>query len=217
MKVVIATTNQGKFKQYKELFKELGNKVEFVSLGDLGYTKEVIEDADTFEGNSLLKATQVCTDTGLITVADDSGLCVDALNGAPGVYTARYAGKNATKLESLNLLLSNMVDFKNEERTAHFVCVITCLFPNGKKIVSRGECHGHLATEIMNISEGITYDPIFIPNGYTKTLSMFSPEERVKINHRGIAARKFIEEFKKVVGDIKGIKIEFKEQVTIKF
>ncbi|MDD4275935.1 MAG: RdgB/HAM1 family non-canonical purine NTP pyrophosphatase [Clostridia bacterium] len=199
MKVVIATTNQGKFKQYKELFKELNTEIELLSLTDINYTKEVIENADTFEGNSLLKATQVCKDTGLITIADDSGLCVDALNGAPGVYTARYAGKNATKLESLNLLLNNMVNLKNEERTAHFVCVITCLCPNSKKIVSRGECHGHIANEIMNINEGITYDPIFIPNVYNKTLSMFSAEERVQINHRGIATRKFIKEFKKLL------------------
>jgi len=199
MKVVIATTNQGKFKQYQELFKELNNKVEFVSLNDINYTKEVIENADTFEGNSLLKATQVFNDTGLTTIADDSGLCVDALNGAPGVYTARYAGKNATKLQSLNLLLGNMINVKDENRTAHFVCVITCLLPNKIKIVSRGECNGHIAKEISNINEGITYDPIFIPNGYNKTLSAFTQDERVKINHRGIAARKFITEFKKLL------------------
>ena len=199
MKIVLATTNKGKIKQYKELFKELSSEVEFISLDDIGYNKEVIEDADTFEGNSMLKAKQVCADTGYITMADDSGLCVDALNGAPGVYTARYAGKYATRKEALEFMLSEIRNVPVEKRTAKFVCVITCLFPSGDKIISRGECNGHISTEIQNIASGITFDPIFIPSGYDKTLSLFSDEERVKVNHRGNAARQFIKDLNKYI------------------
>jgi XTP/dITP diphosphohydrolase len=187
--IVIATTNSPKFKQMKYALSKLGKQYHFYSLKDIKYTKQIAEDESTFSANSLIKARQVCKDTGYITIADDSGLCIDALAGRPGVFTSRYDGENATRKHQLNKLLNEIKNIKDPFRTAKFVCVVTCVFPNGKVVQTRGELKGKLSTKIININDGLTHDPIFIPKGYNVTMSKLTTDEKLKINHRGRAIR----------------------------
>ncbi|MDR3329650.1 MAG: RdgB/HAM1 family non-canonical purine NTP pyrophosphatase [Mycoplasmataceae bacterium] len=190
--IVIATTNKPKFEQMKFALSKLGKQYHFLSLKDIGYKKEIIEDGKTFRENSLIKAKQVCHDTGYITIADDSGLCVDVLNGKPGVYTSRYGGTNSTRKAQLTKLLNEIKNVSDSKRGAQFVCVISCVFPNGEVIQTTGKLCGKLSKKIVNINDGLTHDPIFIPNGYTVTMSKLSIEKKLKINHRGRAIQKLI-------------------------
>jgi XTP/dITP diphosphohydrolase len=187
--IVIATTNLPKFKQKKFALRALGTQYHFLNLRDINYQKQIIENGATFSANSLIKAKQVCKDTSCITIADDSGLCVDALDGKPGVFTSRYGGEGTTRKHKLTKLLNAIKNVKSPLRTAKFVCVITCAFPNGKIIQTHGELKGKLSTKIININDGLTHDPIFIPNGYKVTMSKLTVEEKLKINHRGKAIR----------------------------
>ncbi|MDR1235070.1 MAG: RdgB/HAM1 family non-canonical purine NTP pyrophosphatase [Mycoplasmataceae bacterium] len=192
MKIVIATNNPDKFIQMTKALSILGKKHTFLSLDDIGYHKPIKENGKTFEENSLLKAKQVCKETGYVTIADDSGLCVDTLKGKPGVYTNRYAGVDATRLQQLLKLLHAVQHIDDPKRTAQFVCVITCMFPDGKIIQTKGILKGKLSKKIINIENGLTHDPIFIPKNYNKTMSKLSLKEKLKINHRGQAIRKLI-------------------------
>lgn len=194
MKIVIASSNQGKLSQFKTLFKELSDQVEFLSLTDIGYDKEIIEDGTTYEENSLIKANQIVSETGYIALGEDSGLNIDALPGELGLYTARF-GKGLTKQQKLELVLEKLKNVPHEKRIASFISVITCKFPNGDILQTKGTLHGHITTEIVNIDGGMAYTPIFVPVGSEKTLSQLTEEELVKVNHRGIAARKFVIEF----------------------
>jgi XTP/dITP diphosphohydrolase len=195
--IVIATNNVDKFKQIIQGLKNLKNKCRFLSLKDIKYNKPIIENKRTFKGNSLLKAKQICHDTGYITIAEDSGLCVDALNGKPGVFTSRYAGENATRKEQLMKLLNAMRNVCTAKRTAYFISIVTCVFPNGKVLQTEGKLNGSIASTIININNGLTHDPIFIPKGYKVTMSKLSIYEKLKINHRGQALRKLIKIFPK--------------------
>ena len=141
MKVIIATGNRHKVAELSELFAPYNNKgYEFVSMRDAGFTGDIVEDADTFEGNALIKARTVCEATGCIAIADDSGLCVDALDGKPGVFSARYAGELADDGRNNAKLLAELRDVPEEKRTARFCCVIAAAFPDGKTVVAQGEC-----------------------------------------------------------------------------
>jgi XTP/dITP diphosphohydrolase len=124
--------------------------------------------------------------SGEITIADDSGLMVDALGGAPGVLSARFAGEDGNDAKNNEKLLRLLSGVKSEERTARFVSVITLMYPNGKKIVARGECEGHILYQERG-SNGFGYDPLFVPVGYDKTFAELSAEEKNKISHRAIA------------------------------
>jgi XTP/dITP diphosphohydrolase len=124
--IVLVTTNQQKLKQMKFALKPLESKYQFVALNDIHYQKEIIENKRTFKGNSLLKAKQVCKDTGFITIAEDSGLCIDALNGAPGIHTHRFAGIKATRKQQLSKVLNKIKEIKHPYRTAYFISVVTC-------------------------------------------------------------------------------------------
>ncbi|GHU51058.1 non-canonical purine NTP pyrophosphatase [Bacilli bacterium] len=194
-KIVIASNNTKKIEQMRHALSVLGSNYEIVGLKDIGYAKEIIEDGKTFEENSLKKAMQIYNDTGYIAIADDSGLCVDAMNGAPGVYTARYAGENATRKEKLEKMLDELKDVKDPNRTAKFVCVISCVISKNSIIQTRGELNGKISTKIVNIEDGLTQDPIFIPEGSDKTMSQFTTDEKLAISHRGKAIRKFVSEF----------------------
>jgi XTP/dITP diphosphohydrolase len=201
MKIVIATNNKGKVAQFREIFKD-EKGITFLTLADINYTKEMVEktidEGGTFEENSFIKANQICTDTGYIAVADDSGLIVDALNGRPGLDTALYAGgHDAPQIVKLNTMLDELKNVEPKNRTAKFVCHITCCFPDGKVIRTNGEVKGKIGTKILSIQNGFGFDPIFIPDGYDKTLSELTTDERVKINHRGKAVRAFLKEIKK--------------------
>ena len=186
MKLVLASKNEKKLAEMNAILSELG--VEVCSEAQAGVDVDVEETGTTFEENSLLKAKAVMEASGLPAIADDSGLCVDALNGAPGVYSARYGGPGLTDEERYQLLLENMRG--QMPRTAKFVSVITCCFPNGDVITARGECPGTIAFAPMG-EGGFGYDPVFFIPGLKKTFAQMTLEERSSISHRGKAMREF--------------------------
>ncbi|MDR2369688.1 MAG: non-canonical purine NTP pyrophosphatase [Mycoplasmataceae bacterium] len=193
MKIVIATNNSAKFQQIIHGLKPLSHKYQFLSLNDINYHRPIQETQKTFAGNSLLKAKQVCKDTGYITIAEDSGLCVDALGGKPGVFTNRYGGLDTTRKVQLTKLLNAIKGVNDPFRNAHFISVVTCVFPNKKTIQTMGQLDGKLSKKIINIDNGLTHDPIFIPAGYKVTMSKLTDDEKLKINHRGQALSKLID------------------------
>ena len=186
MDLLIATANEGKAKEFSELLKPLKINVKPIYEFDKNFFMPE-ETGETFEENAKIKAESVYMATKMATLADDSGLQVDALNGAPGVYSARYAGENASDKEKIEKLLSEMKGVPKEKRTARFVCVICCILPGGEKVFSRGECEGIVSDEIHGKS-GFGYDPIFLTSK-GKTFAELSFEEKNKISHRGIALR----------------------------
>ena len=186
MKLVLASKNKKKLVEMNDILSHLG--IEVCSEAEAGVDVEVEETGTTFEENSLLKAKAVMEASGLPAVADDSGLCVDALGGAPGVYSARYGGEGLDDVQRYQLLLENMKG--QMPRTARFVSVITCCFPNGDVLSARGECEGSVAFAPMG-EGGFGYDPIFFVPGLKKTFSQLTPEEKNAISHRGKALEAF--------------------------
>ena len=186
MKLVLASKNEKKLKEMNDILSALG--VEVCSQADAGVDVDVEETGTTFEENSLLKAKAVMGASGLPAVADDSGLCVDALNGGPGVYSARYGGEGLDDRMRYKLLLANMP--KGAARTAKFVSVITCCFPNGDTLTARGECPGTIAFAPMG-EGGFGYDPVFFQPKLKKTFAQLSAGEKNAISHRGKALEAF--------------------------
>ncbi len=182
MKFVMATHNQKKLQELERILMPLHISV---SAPDL---PEVEETGTTFAENAFLKADSACRETGLPAVADDSGLMVDALGGAPGVYSARYAGEDATDLDRIHKLLDAIKDVPQEKRTAKFVSAICCVFPDGTRITALGECAGTIAFAPEG-EGGFGYDPIFLVNG--KSFAQLTAEEKDEISHRGRALRAF--------------------------
>lgn len=150
---------------------------------------EIEEDGETFEENSYKKANEIMKATGEITVADDSGLMVDYLGGAPGVYSARFAGDHGDDGKNNEKLLKLLEGLPEEERKAKFVSVITLIFPGGEALVARGECAGRII-EAPTGENGFGYDPLFVPDGYDKTFAQLGPEEKNMISHRAKALEK---------------------------
>lgn len=207
MDFILATNNMKKLAEMQRILSPLGINV--VTAKTLGITlDEVVEDGDTFEANAKLKAESACKTTGLPAIADDSGLCVDYLDGYPGIYSARFANieihgdecvdneKNADDEDNNNLLLEKLKGVPEAERTAYYVCAICCIFPDGKEITVRGECHGTIGFE-RDGNAGFGYDPLFIING--KSFGKYEGEEKDKISHRGKALRKLADELEKIV------------------
>lgn len=189
-RIVIASNNVGKIKEIQNI---LGNnKLEFLSLKDVGFYKEILEDQDSFKGNAYKKAECVAKDVNEIVLADDSGLEVDILNGQPGVFSARFAGKNATDEKNNEKLLEMMKDVPEEKRGAQFRCVLVLMLPNGKSFKAEGICRGKIADRPYG-NEGFGYDPIFIPEGYNKTFGQMQEDEKNKISHRYLALQKLKE------------------------
>ena len=186
MKLVLASKNQKKLKEMSEILSQLG--VEVVLQSQVGVDVDVEETGTTFEENSLLKAKAVMEASGLPAIADDSGLCVDALNGAPGVYSARYGGPELDDVGRYRLLLENMRG--QSPRTARFVSVITCCFPGGDVLTARGECEGTIAYAPMG-EGGFGYDPVFFLPEQKKTFAQLTAEEKNAISHRGKALKDF--------------------------
>ncbi len=183
--IVAATQNKDKIKEIEAITKEFGMNV--ISRDEAGVPKfEIEEDGETFEENSFKKANEIMKVCGEITIADDSGLMVDALSGEPGVYSARYAGEDCTYEDNNRKLLASLKGVPYEKRTARFVSVITMVYPDGRKIVARGECDGHITEEIKGTG-GFGYDPLFVPEGFDKTFGELTPEEKNRISHRGKA------------------------------
>ncbi len=186
MKMVLASKNPKKMKEMNEILSGMG--VEVCLQSDVGIDIDVEETGTTFEENSLLKAKAVMEASGLPAIADDSGLCVDALNGAPGVYSARYGGEGLDDTGRYRLLLANMP--RGAARTAKFVSVITCCFPGGEVLTARGECPGTIAFAPMG-EGGFGYDPVFFLPKLKKTFAQLAPEEKNAVSHRGRALEAF--------------------------
>ena len=186
MKLVLASKNEKKLREMNDILSGMG--VEVCLQADVGINIDVEETGTTFEENSRLKAQAVMEASGLPAIADDSGLCVDALNGAPGVYSARYGGEELTDEGRYRMLLENMRG--QMTRTAKFVSVITCCFPNGDVLTARGECPGTIAFAPMG-EGGFGYDPVFFLPKLKKTFAQLAPEEKNAVSHRGRALEAF--------------------------
>ena len=187
MKYVLATHNPGKLKEMGAILARFG--VEVVSPKDLGLTVDVEETGTTFAENAMLKAKAICAAAQLLAIADDSGLCVDALNGGPGVYSARYGGEGLDDRGRYMLLLNNMRG--QTTRAAHFACAIACAFPNGDTLTAEGRCDGTIAFAPMG-EGGFGYDPVFFVPEKAKTFGQLTAEEKSAISHRGRALESFV-------------------------
>ena len=188
MKLVLASRNIHKLEEMRAILSGLG--VEILLERDVGADVDVEETGTTFEENALLKAKAVMEHTGLPAIADDSGLCVDALGGAPGVYSARYGGPELSDVGRYRLLLENMRGML--DRRCKFVSCICACFPDGTTITARGECPGTLAYAPRG-EDGFGYDPIFFVPGLKKTFAQLTPQEKNAISHRGVALQAFEE------------------------
>ena len=194
MKVILASKNQHKLTELSAILSQLGFEIALES--EYGLDIDVEETGTTFEENSFLKADAVMKASGLPVLADDSGLMVDALDGAPGVYSARY-GHKASDKERTAYLLENMKDVPEERRGAKFVCVITCLFPDGRKIVARGECPGVIA-RAPHGENGFGYDPVFYLPELGMTYAELPSEQKNAISHRARALQDFCRKYQEV-------------------
>ena len=195
MKLIVASQNAHKIKEINAITKDFG--FELVSMKDAGLGDlDIEETGSTFEENSLIKAEAIVKLTGQPAIADDTGLMIDALNGAPGVYSARFSGVHGNDAANRAKVLELMKDVPPEKRTARFVCVITMLYPDGKKIVATGRCEGHIALEELG-SEGFGYDSIFAPDGFDGTFAQMGTDVKNVIGHRANALRILREELEK--------------------
>lgn len=193
-KFVLASKNKHKAQEIKEI---LGSEYEIITMDEAGIGNlEIIEDGATFEENAAKKAAQVYNAVKLPTIADDSGLCVDYLNGAPGIYTARFAGENAADEDNINKLLSELDGIEHEKRTAKFVCVIA--FIDGKTDKPQffcGECCGYIWKEKWG-EDGFGYDPVFYYPEFETTFAMLSPKQKNSVSHRFRALKSFADNLK---------------------
>lgn len=205
MEFIYATQNQAKTKAMEKILKENNTNIKLHTLKEINFDEEIVENGQTFEENSEIKVRSVekyCRQKGIqnkIIIADDAGLCIDKLNGEPGIYTARYAGEHPTQIENISKVLENMKQYdKMKDRTCCFVCVLTAIIlQTGEKIVARGESKGYIAKEHGRLG-GLTYGPIFIPEGFDIPMSEMREETYEKMhNHRDLAMKILLEEFKK--------------------
>jgi len=189
MEIVLATRNKKKIEEIKRITIDL--QITILSLESFPNCPETVEDKDTFEGNAVKKAVEVCQCTGKPALADDSGLEVDALGGAPGVYSARYAGGpgNGSDVRNYEKLLSELKNVIDEKRGAQFVCCMALAFPDGTVKTFLGYAKGRIGMEPKG-KTGFGYDPVFIPDSYKKTFAEMSGEEKDKLSHRGKALEK---------------------------
>lgn len=187
MKIILATKNKGKIKDFEKLTE--GMNIEVLSILDNIDFPDVVEDGKTFEENSAKKALEIAKYTGIITVSDDSGLCVDTLNGEPGIYSARYFGENATDELNIEKLLKNLSNIEKKDRKAHFVSVVSIAFPDGTVKSFRGETQGEILFEKEG-NNGFGYDPIFYSYDLGKSFGLATIEEKKSVSHRGRAFEK---------------------------
>lgn len=192
--IILATNNKSKVKEISEMMS--GSDITFESLADAGINVEVEETGTTFEENALLKAREICKLSGKPTISDDSGLEIDALDGAPGIYSSRFMGENTSYDIKNNALIEKLENVADSDRTARFRCCMALVLPDGREFVTEGAMEGIIAREPKGIN-GFGYDPIlFIPE-YNRTSAELSSEEKNNISHRGEALRKMIEVIKK--------------------
>ncbi len=187
MDLVLASNNQGKLREISQLLEPFG--LEIKTAAQAGFTEDVEETGNTFEANARLKACTVAKALGLPALADDSGLTVDALGGAPGVYSARYAGPGASDTDRSSKLLKELAEVPTDKREAAFVCVMACCLPSGQVLTAEGRLEGRIALEPAG-NNGFGYDPVFELPDRGCTVAQLSAEEKNAISHRGRALRK---------------------------
>lgn len=194
MKLILASRNKKKIREMETLLSRYIEGVQILSLDDVGFEGDIEEDGATYEENALIKARTAVAASGhrIAAIADDSGLSVDVLNGAPGVYSARYAGGHGDDAANNALLLQNLKDVPAAARTARFVCCIACVFPDGREITVRGETEGVIIDEARG-EEGFGYDPYFYYEPFGKTFAELSADQKNAISHRGKAVEKLAE------------------------
>ena len=189
MRIIVASKNKGKLEEIKYIFQNL--PYEIVTMQDAGIEDDIPETGTTFEENALIKARHVQSVSGEIALADDSGLEVDYLNGAPGVYSARFAGVGASDAQKNTKLLETLSGVPLEKRTARFVCVIALVFPDGKELLSRGTFEGIIAERPVG-ENGFGYDPLLFVPEQGRTVAQMSDSEKNEVSHRGKALRKML-------------------------
>ncbi len=205
--IVIATTNQGKLKEFRELLKD--QPIEILSLADFGPIPEVIEDGETFDDNAYKKALFTAKVLGLPAIADDSGLTVKALDGKPGVYSARFAGEDASDQDNIDKLLRDMEGVGN--RKAAFMCVLSLAVPSGPALTYEGMCEGEIL-RTQKGDAGFGYDPVFFSPELGKTFAEADMAEKNKISHRGRALAEMNSEFANVLKWLKQRLLEEKPE-----
>ena len=192
MDIIFASTNKGKIREFKEILAPYNINV--ISLADLNFKDDIVEDGETFLENAIIKAKTIAKKYNKPAMSDDSGICVLALNGEPGIHSARYSPNRDDK-ENNKLLLKNLGDNKN--RRAYYECDIVIYFPDDRYYSYEGRCYGNIDyKEEGNL--GFGYDPLFIPDGFDKSFGLIPAEEKNKISHRGIAIRKMLEDIKNI-------------------
>lgn len=204
MQIIYGTSNKNKVASMRKILEENNANAQLYTLADIGFNQEIIEDGSTFEENSRIKADAIkkfCNENNIkdkIIITDDAGLCIDKLNGEPGVYSARYAGEGATQIQILEKVLNKMQSYEaKEDRSCTFVCVLTAVLTDGEVIAARGECKGTVAKKPGKLG-GLTYIPIFIPDGFGKPLSDLDEKTyEATHNHRNLAVKELLKEFKK--------------------
>ena len=188
-KLVLATRNQGKIAVFRRILDALApGAIELIGVDQFPDLVDVDETGSTFEENSLLKARYTCQATGLPAIADDSGLCVDALNGDPGIFSARWAGAHGNDQANLERVLDQLKAVPDSQRTAHFMCVASLVLPDGREQVAEGRFEGHILHAPVG-ENGFGYDPIFQPLGLSISSAQMSAEEKDLVSHRGKSLR----------------------------
>ena len=188
MKLIIASNNKHKIYEIKKI---LGSKFsEIVSLAEAGISHETVEDGETFLENAFKKAREICAISGRAALADDSGICVDALDGAPGIYSARFSGEHGNDEENNALLLKKLAG--NENRAAHYACAMALVYPSGKEVSAIGYMYGTI-TENPRGERGFGYDPLFVPDGESRTVAELTDDEKNAISHRANALNLLLE------------------------
>jgi XTP/dITP diphosphohydrolase len=186
MKLLLATGNRGKILEIKQILKDY--PVELVTMAELGITISPEENGATFEENALIKARELCRASSMAALADDSGLCVDALLGEPGIYSARYSGEGATDEKNTHLLLTKLKGVERKNRQAHFCCVSAVVFPDGKEVTAQGTCEGIITDEPVG-ENGFGYDPVFLVPSLDLTFAQIPEEIKNQISHRANSLR----------------------------
>jgi XTP/dITP diphosphohydrolase len=188
-KLVLATRNQGKITEFRRILDELApGQIELIGVDQFPDLVDVDETGSTFEENSLLKSRYTCNATGLPAIADDSGLCVDFLNGDPGIFSARWAGNHGNDQANIERILEQLKDVPNNKRSAHFKCVASLVMPDGREQVAEGRFEGHILHAPVG-DNGFGYDPIFQPLGLSISSAQMSAQEKDLVSHRGKSLR----------------------------
>jgi XTP/dITP diphosphohydrolase len=187
--LVLATRNQGKITEFRRILDELApGQIELIGVDQFPDLVDVDETGSTFEENSLLKSRYTCAATGLPAIADDSGLCVDFLNGDPGIFSARWAGNHGNDQANIEKLLEQLKDVPDNKRTAHFTCIASLVMPDGREQIAEGRFEGHILHAPVG-ENGFGYDPIFQPLGLSISSAQMSAQEKDLVSHRGKSLR----------------------------